>query len=41
LLTISASIVTPAPFLAKRRPLLFETAYKEGRERLATGMDID
>ncbi|BEI84854.1 hypothetical protein CcaverHIS002_0502550 [Cutaneotrichosporon cavernicola] len=39
--TSLASIVTQAPFLAKRKPLLFESAYKDGRERVVSGMDID
>lgn len=28
-----ASIVTPAPLIARRKPLLFETAFKQGREK--------
>jgi hypothetical protein len=36
--TDRASIVTPAPLIARRKPLLFETAFKAGRERMANRM---
>lgn len=39
--TSIASIVTSAPFLSKRKPLVFEDSYSRGRERLASGMVID
>lgn len=39
--TSLASIVTPPPFLPKRKPLIFEEAYRAGRERRATSMDVD
>ncbi|RSH95176.1 hypothetical protein EHS25_000262 [Saitozyma podzolica] len=39
--TSLASIVTPAPLLPRKRPLLFETAFKAGQERLSTAMDVD
>jgi len=32
--TSLASIVTPAPLLPRKRPLLFETAFKEGQDRI-------
>ncbi len=42
LLTISsASIVTPAPYLPRRKPLVFETAYKAGQDRRRNYMDLD
>ncbi|EJT46834.1 DNA-directed RNA polymerase iii largest subunit [Trichosporon asahii var. asahii CBS 2479] len=39
--TSLASIVTPPPFLPKRKPLIFEEAYRAGRERRAANMDVD
>jgi DNA-directed RNA polymerase III subunit RPC1 len=39
--TSIASIVTPAPFLRPKKALLFETAYKAGKERRKTAMDVD
>lgn len=37
----SASIVTPAPYLPKKRKLLFEDAFRSGAERRNQGMDLD
>lgn len=37
--TSMASIVTPAPPIPQRKPLLFEEAFKRGRERRETVMD--
>jgi DNA-directed RNA polymerase III subunit RPC1 len=39
--TSIASIVTSAPFLKPKKTLLFETAYKNGKDRRASGMDMD
>nr|XP_019049688.1 DNA-directed RNA polymerase III subunit RPC1 [Kwoniella bestiolae CBS 10118]OCF28618.1 DNA-directed RNA polymerase III subunit RPC1 [Kwoniella bestiolae CBS 10118] len=45
--TSLASIVTPAPFLPRKKPLLFESAYKAGQDRIKSfdtvlnGMDVN
>ncbi|RSH83323.1 uncharacterized protein EHS24_007001 [Apiotrichum porosum] len=39
--TSVASIVTPAPLLPPKKALLFESAYKQGKERREAAMDLD
>lgn len=40
-----ASIVTPAPLLPRKKPLLFEAAFKAGQDRIRSieteGMELD
>lgn len=36
----SASIVTPAPLIPRKKTLLFENAYKSGKASVAAGMGM-